>query len=55
MAGPVGVVIAKSHIFGPNPLTYFCLGVLATLTVGGTVYGVHEGRRIARTKSFISN
>lgn len=55
LAGPLGVSLARLHVIGPNPGTFFALGVLATLSVGGIVYGIKEGVRVARSRELIGN
>ena len=55
VAGSVGVALAKAHIIGSNPGTFFALGVLASLSVAGITYGFIEGPRIARDRRQIRN
>ena len=53
IAAPLGAALARFHLIGPNPGTFFALGVLATLSIGGIAYGVWEGRRVAGSNEFI--
>ncbi len=55
IAGPAGVALAKAHVIGPNPGTFLALGALATLSIGGIIYGFVEGPRIARDQRQIRN
>jgi branched-subunit amino acid ABC-type transport system permease component len=55
VAGPVGVALARMHVIGPNPGTFFALGVLASLAIGGIEYGFIEGSRAARECEQIRN
>ncbi|WP_206239340.1 hypothetical protein [Novosphingobium terrae] len=45
----LGVVLGEANVIGPNPQTFFGLGVLATISVGGIIYGVSEGLRSRRS------
>ena len=45
---PIGGTIGRPHLIGPNPGTYFALGVLAALSVLGIAYSVWEARRVVR-------
>ena len=49
LAAPSGTAIARLHLIAPSPGMFFVLGILATLCVLGVVYGVREGRKLART------
>ena len=51
LAAPIGILLGKLHAIGPNPGTFFALGVLATLAVGGIIHGLREGVRMARSNS----
>ncbi|WP_255420050.1 MULTISPECIES: hypothetical protein [unclassified Novosphingobium] len=42
-------------MIGPNPATFFALGFLACLCLGGIAYGITEGRRTAREGRRIEN
>jgi len=53
--GPLGIALAKAGMIGPNPATYFALGFLACLCLGGIAYGISEGRRTAREGRKIEN
>ena len=55
VAAPVGGVLARLHLIGPNPGTYFALGVLATLCVIGVAYGIWDARRVVRSGEPIGN
>ena len=46
--GPIGGIIGRLNLVGPNPGTFFALGVLATLSVLGIAYGFWDARRIVR-------
>ncbi len=48
LAPCVGVALGNANVIGPNPQTFFGLGVLATIAVSGIVYGVREGLRLSR-------
>lgn len=54
-AAPVGGLLARHHLIGPNPQTYFALGVLAALCGVGIVYGIWDARRLVRSGEPISN
>ena len=45
---PIGGFIGSLNLVGPNPGTFFALGVLAALSVLGIVYGFWDARRIVR-------
>ena len=45
---PIGGTVGRLHLIGPNPGTYFALGVLAALSVLGIAYGVWDARRVVR-------
>jgi hypothetical protein len=47
-AVPIGGALGRLHVIGPNPGTFFALGVLATLSVIGIAYGVWDAVRSAR-------
>ena len=55
IATPIGLAVGRLHLIGPNPATYFVLGVLATLSVVGIVYGFWEARRVVRSNAPIGN
>jgi hypothetical protein len=55
VTGPVGVALVKAHVIGPNPGTFLALGVLAFLSVGGIIYGLIDGPRVARDRRQIRN
>lgn len=40
LAGVSGVALGKAGVVGANPPTFFALGVLATISIGGIVYGL---------------
>ena len=46
---PIGGAIGRLHLIGPNPGTFFTLGVLATLSVLGLAYGFWDARRVVRS------
>jgi hypothetical protein len=54
-ATPVGGALGRLHLIGPNPGTFFALGILAALSAVGVVYGLREGQRARRAKEHISN
>lgn len=54
-AAPAGGVLGRLHLIGPNPGTFFGLGVLAALSVFGVAYGLRDGRRVGRLKAPIGN
>jgi len=35
-----GIALAKAHVIGYNPQTFFGLGVLAAISVGGIIFGL---------------
>jgi len=49
VATSLGGVIGREHLIGPNPSTYFALGVLAALSAIGVAYGFWEAKRIIRS------
>ncbi len=53
--GPLGVALAKAGVIGANPATFFALGFMACLCLGGIAYGIAEGRRMAREGRRIEN
>lgn len=55
VAASVGGLLSRLHLIGPNPGTYFALGVLATLCVMGVTYGIWDARRVARSAKPIGN
>jgi len=55
LAGPIGAAIAKFHVIAPTPGMFFALGVLATLCIGGIVFGVRDARRVVRSGQPIGN
>ena len=55
LTGPLGVALGRLHIIGPNPGTFLALGVLATISLGGVAYGIHDGVRVARSRDLIGN
>ena len=55
VATPIGLTVGRLHLIGPNPGTYFVLGVVATLSTVGIVYGFREARRIVRSNAPIGN
>jgi hypothetical protein len=55
LAPSAGMIVGRAHLIGPNPGTYFALGILATLSAVGIGYGVREGRRLARDGRRIEN
>lgn len=54
-AAPIGGAVGRLHLIGPNPGTFFALGVLATLSVFGVAYGFWDARRIVRAGEPIGN
>lgn len=52
---PIGGTIGRLHLIGPNPGTFFTLGVLATLSVLGVAYGLWDARRVVRSGQPIGN
>lgn len=55
VAVPIGGALGRLHLIGPNPGTFFVLGIMAALSVVGIVYGIREGQRVARSREPISN
>ena len=55
MLAPAGIAIGRFHLIAPTPGMFFALGVLATLSAGGIIFGVIVGRRIARDGLTIGN
>ena len=55
VAAPTGGALGRLHLIGPNPGTFFVLGILAALSVVGSVYGFREGQRVARSREPIGN
>ena len=51
----IGETIGHLHLLGPNPGTYFTLGVFATLSVLGIAYGFWDARRVVRSGKPIGN
>ena len=51
----VGGALGRLDLIGPNPGTFFALGVAATLSVAGVAYGFWEARRIVRSGEPIGN
>lgn len=51
LAPIAGIAMAKTNVIGANPQTFFGLGVLAAISVGGIVYGLVEGARKVRDQS----
>lgn len=47
LSGPTGIIVGKLklNLLGPNPGTFFTLGVLATLSLLGIAHGLREGWR----------
>jgi cytosine/uracil/thiamine/allantoin permease len=37
---PLGIALAKSHAFGPNPQTFFGLAIFTGLLIAGFVYTI---------------
>ena len=54
-ATPVGLTLARLHLIGPSPGTYFGLGVLATLSVLGIIWGFNEARKVVLSGQAIGN
>ena len=54
-SAPIGVALTKTGVIGANPGTFFALGVLACLSVGGILYGLVDGPRTAREGRRIGN
>lgn len=54
-AAPVGRVLARRHWIGPNPETYFALGVLPALCVADIVSAIWDARRVVRSGDPIGN
>ena len=50
MAAPFGVAAAKANGIAPMPVMFFVLGVVATLCVGGIVYGIWEARKVVHNE-----
>jgi hypothetical protein len=48
LAPAAGMAMAKANVVGANPQTFFGLGVLAAISVGGIVLGLIEGARKVR-------
>lgn len=55
LAAPLGGVLGRFHLITPSPAAFFALGVLATLSIGGVVYGIREGQRAAAAGRLIRN
>jgi len=55
LAAPFGGALARLHLIGPNPGTYFALGVLAALCIVGIAYGIWDARRVVRSGEPIGN
>jgi hypothetical protein len=55
IVGPIGTILGRAHIIGPNPGTYFALGALAACCLAGIAYGFIEGARVAREGRQIRN
>ncbi len=55
IAAPIGGALGRSHVIGPNPGTFFALGVLATLSIVGVAYGIWDARRATRSGEPIGN
>jgi hypothetical protein len=51
----VGGTVGRLHLIGPNPGTFFTLGVLATLAVVGIAYGLCDTQRVVRSGQPIGN
>lgn len=45
----IGDAVGRLHLIGPNPGTFFTLGVLASLSVLGIAYGLWDARRVVRS------
>lgn len=45
LAPVAGIALQKSNVFGPNPPTFFALGVLAAISIGGIILGLVTGMR----------
>jgi len=46
--GALGVAVGRQNLIGPNPGTYFALGMLAALSIIGIAYGIWDAQRINR-------
>ena len=55
LCGPAGIAIGKLRLIAPTPGTFFALGVMATLCVGGVVFGIWDARRAAKSGRLINN
>lgn len=55
VAIPIGGTIGRLHLIGPNPGTFFALGVIATLSIFGIAFGVWDSRRVVRSGLPIRN
>lgn len=49
LAAPAGLLLEKSGWFAPNPGTYFALGFLAAVCLGGIVLGTRPLWQATRT------
>ena len=48
LSAPAGAALVRFHLIAPSPGAFVTLGVLATLCVGGMVWGVREAWRVVR-------
>ena len=55
LCGPIGIAIGRLHLIAPTPGMFFALGVMATLCVGGVVFGIWDARRAAKSGRLINN